>query len=749
LEAAREKQQTAEHYAREQRRLNRRLRALVAVATVIAIAAAAGAVGIYRESQKAKAEKKFSQAAAMLAGDVDGSDIQAFHELLDAYGSVHHDGPLINALRARSSTIRISDAHEPVVGVAFSAPSHRLAVATADNHIRLWHTSTPVWREHPLDDAQTLTSPSQGQGAYSSIAISPDGNLLAGGRSDGKVELWNLDGPNPQSRPIDVLQHEGMVTSVAFSPDGQRIASAGGADRVVDISNTAGEQGKRIPTGSEVFTVAFDPRSDLLASGGSDGDIRFWNPDGSPGQTIPHAHANGVMTLAFNPNEPVIASGGADHMVRLWHADSLTQFDHPLSRHTETVEGVAFNAEGTKIASASADHTVQLWDAERREPIGDSMKGHTEIAWAAAFVGNRIVSGSNDQTIRVWDGDVGQPVSSPLRGHQDAVTGVAINNAGDRVASASADKTVRLWDLHTGKEIAPPFIGHTAVVTSVAFSPNGERIASGSADGTVRLWRTDTHALIATLDTKQPVHSVAFSPDGDRLVSAGGDCHVTLWDIASEKPTLLLCNDRSAVLAVAFNPRGDRLASGGVDGKLRLWDPVTAHQLWERDALLALSDQTRTRLDLASGRPAIITSVAFSPDGTRIASGSSSWRPVDQSAGGIIQRWDAATGRPAGEPMHPPVGSVTAVAYSPQVAGKEASRIVSGDSDYTVRLWDADSPAGEQLGGPLRGHQHGVMGVAFTPGASCIVSGSGDGTLRIWPNPPTKAPQDALRDKLA
>jgi WD40 repeat protein len=748
LEAARDKQAAAEHFAREQRRLNRRLKVLVAVATVIAIAAAAGAVEIYRENSKANAERMFSQAQAMLAGDVDGNDVQAFHELLDAYGSVHDDGPLVKALRTRSSTIRISDAHADVIGVAFSAQSHRLAVATADNHIRLWYTSTPVWREHPLDDAQMLTSASQGQVAYSSIAISPDGNLLAGGRSDGKVELWNLDGPSPQSRPIDSHQHEGMVTSVAFSPDGQRIASAGGADRVVDISNTTGAQGKRIPTGSEVFTVAFDPRSDLLASGGSDGDIRFWTPDGSPGRKIPHAHANGVMSLAFNPVEPVIVSGGADQMVRLWHTDSLTQFDHPLSRHTETVEGVAFNDDGSRIVSASADHTVQLWDAHSREPIGDPMIRHTEIVWAATFVDDRIISGSNDHLIRVWDGIVGQPISSPLRGHEGAVTGIAINAAGDRIASASADKTVRLWDLQTGHEIAPPLVGHTGVVTSVAFSPKGDMVASGSADGTVRLWRTDSHKLITTLETGQPVSYVAFSPQGDRLASAGGDCHVTLWDLASAKPTPLRCNDRGAVLAVAFNPRGDRLASGGVDGKLRFWDPTTGRQLWERDTMLALSEQTRRRFDLASGRPAVITSVAFNPDGTRIASGSSSWRP-DESPSGVIQRWDAATGQPAGEPMHPPEGSVTAVAYSPQVAGKEASRIVSGDSDYTVRLWDADSPAGEQLGGPLRGHQNGVVSVAFTPGASCIVSGSVDGTVRIWPNPPTKAPEDALRDKLA
>ena len=52
------------------------------------------------------------------------------------------------------------------------------------------------------------------------------------------------------------------------------------------------------------------------------------------------------------------------------------------------------------------------------------------------------------------------------------------------------------------------------------------------------------------------------------------------------------------------------------------------------------------------------------------------------------------------------------------------------------------------MGGPLRGHQNGVVSVAFTPGAKCIVSGSMDGTVRIWPNPPTQAPEDALRDKL-
>jgi WD40 repeat protein len=751
LEAAREKQATAEQHARQQRRLNRRLKALVAVASVVAIVAAVLSIWAYHSRQQAKAEGLFAHAQAILAGEVDGTDVQAFQELLTAHDSVSDDGPLVNALETRFSTVRISDAKVPVIGVAFNGQSHRLAVATADKRIRLWNTNTPSWRDHPLDAVRTLNSTSSDQFTYSSVAISPDGKLLACGRSDGRVELWNLDGPNPQSNLVNSHQHLGLVSSVAFSPDGRRIASAGGADRVIDISTVTGAQGKPITTDSEVFTVAFDPRSDLLASGGSDGDIRFWSPDGLLQKVIHQAHHDGVMSVAFNPTKPVIASGGADHMVRLWHADSLTQFDHALSGHSETVEGVAFNADGTRVASASADHNVQMWDADRGEPIGDLMSGHSEIVWAVAFVsdGDEIVSGSNDHLIRVWNGAVGQPISTPMRGHEGPVTSVAISPRGDRIASAGADRTLVLWDSETGKQIGEPLRGHTGVVTSVAFGPNGDVVASGSADGTIRLWRTDSGALIATLHAGQPVYSVAFSPHGDRLASAGGDGTVNLWDVQSSKSTPLQRKDSGAVLAVAFSPGGDWLASGGVDGKLRFWRVDTGQLLWERDTLTELSEKARMRLGLASGRPSVITSVAFSPNGKRIASGSACWQPDNVNAGGLIQRWDAPSGRPAGEPMHPPVGAAISVAFSPSLDGEANNRIASGDSDYYVRLWDADSPDGRQFGGPLRGHQNGVVSVGFTPDGSRIVSGSVDGTVRIWPNPPTKAPSDALRDKLA
>ena len=92
-------------------------------------------------------------------------------------------------------------------------------------------------------------------------------------------------------------------------------------------------------------------------------------------------------------------------------------------------------------------------------------------------------------------------------------------------------------------------------------------------------------------------------------------------------------------------------------------------------------------------------SVAFSPDGQRIVSGS------DDST---VRVWDAATGQPVGQPLTGHTGAVTSVAFSP-----DGKRIVSGSCDKTVRLWDADT--GQPVGEPLTGHTDAVSSVAFSP----------------------------------
>ena len=68
---------------------------------------------------------------------------------------------------------------------------------------------------------------------------------------------------------------------------------------------------------------------------------------------------------------------------------------------------------------------------------------------------------------------------------------------------------------------------------------------------------------------------------------------------------------------------------------------------------------------------------------------------------------------------------VTSVAFSP-----DGSRIVSGSNDVTIRLWDVST--GQQIGEPLTGHSSYVNSVAFSPDGSLIVSGSENETIRLW-----------------
>ncbi|KAJ3897008.1 WD40-repeat-containing domain protein, partial [Lentinula edodes] len=111
-----------------------------------------------------------------------------------------------------------------------------------------------------------------------------------------------------------------------------------------------------------------------------------------------------------------------------------------------------------------------------------------------------------------------------------------------------------------------------------------------------------------------------------------------------------------------------------------------------------------------------VDSVAFSPDGTRIVSG---------SADKTLRIWNARTGAQIGVPLQGHEHWVNSVAFSP-----DGTRIVSGSADKTLRIWNART--GAQIGVPLQGHEDPASSVAFSPDGTRIVSGSYDKTLRIW-----------------
>jgi WD40 repeat protein len=134
---------------------------------------------------------------------------------------------------------------------------------------------------------------------------------------------------------------------------------------------------------------------------------------------------------------------------------------------------------------------------------------------------------------------------------------------------------------------------------------------------------------------------------------------------------------------------------------LRLWDIASGQQIGA--PLTGHTDNVR--------------SVAFSPDGSKIISGSG-----DAS----IRVWDASTGQQIGAPFtgQANIKSVLSVAFSP-----DGSKIVSG-ADNSVFIWDGVT--GQQIGPTMIGHTAIVVSVAFSPDGSKIVSCSDDKTIRLW-----------------
>lgn len=206
------------------------------------------------------------------------------------------------------------------------------------------------------------------------------------------------------------------------------------------------------------------------------------------------------------------------------------------------------------------------------------------------------------------------------------------------------------------------------------------------------------------------VETLAWSPDSSRIVSGGWDQAIHLWDAATGEPVLIYhghASDKPAgqaipegmVFAVAWSPDGTSIASGSWDKTVQVWDATNGRQIYTH-----------------RGHVTSVPAVAWSPDSKRIASAS-----VD----GTVQVWDAITGMHA-QTFHDHNSYVYAVTWSP-----DGKRIASGGNDRKVHIWDA-------LTGKLlltyENHVSDVTAVAWSPNGSCIASGSSiyEGTIQVW-----------------
>jgi WD40 repeat protein/uncharacterized caspase-like protein len=513
------------------------------------------------------------------------------------------------------------------------------------------------------------------QSAAISLAFAFDGARIVSGTYDGRVQLWDVK----TGRLLrTMIGHAQSVYAVAFSIDGTRVISSG-KDKTVKEWDAS--------TGNLVRSVTMQsPAKD------------FW-------------------TTAISPDLRTILSGqsmdGKRSGMEQWEI-STGQLLRKFPSDAWFVTSVAYSTDGSRAASSYLSEEsgiIQVWDLSSGRLLGavkeQGGQHLTPKLVALSPNGALLVSGSPED----W--------------------GPIIHSA----------RSATLSEATTGRKLFS-LNGLLGGIWAAAFSPDGHQLATVDNDGaTLRLWQADTGGLLNVFPQSGNQGALAFSPDGTS-VAFSNDGNIKLLDVKSGQliRTFGSKQEFSYGNTSAYRSGGTQIVTSG--SRLRIWDGQTLQSLAQlavpeleakmkavapdgKNAFWILKDgKTVVMTDMATGRARVtfrgsneISSIAVSPDGTRMAFGSGFEKTV--------MLWDTVTGKLLRKMSHASSSvGVNSIAFSP-----DGARILSGASFDDMRLWEAGS------GRLVRSFPTGsvqTLSVAFSPDGLQAFSGEYNGSIKQW-----------------
>ncbi len=517
------------------------------------------------------------------------------------------------------------------------------------------------------------------------LGLTPDDRLLLSvsyhppvgdGQPHWELAAWNLamgetvwrraiEPPNARRHRVAAISPDSQLIAVATSPAGFRV-----------LQTNDGSEGFSGSVNDDMVTVlTFSPdgASLLVASGIGAKTIHYWDVNTGKRVGALEGHRSYVTDLQFTPDRDYLISSSTDQTIRLW--------DWPGGRptailrgHPDEVDGLAVSSESDTIASRGRDGSVFLWPLG--QPVPTPAYRTLPVPVATSFGAypqprpvvftpdsQSIIAIEPNGALAQWDiATLHQMRRWPFPTENGGRVVLAAD--GSRAAMLDAESRLSLLDLATGEEQTniipyPPEIdalwisGHGRHLVTVRV--NDTRTAydgwfwdlpGGRMTGTVRVpidgitfcstlrtvdWALGQNGLTRVWDLSQPqaaslellpgerakhIEGFDISPDGRLGAAAFSEGYIRVWDMETTEALQMMRVFLLAPLSVAFSPDGDRLAAGGNGNEaVKLWATMN----WQEMLTLA-------------GEGTLFSFVAFSPDGQTL---------IARNSEGLLHIWSA------------------------------------------------------------------------------------------------------------
>jgi WD40 repeat protein len=636
--------------------------------------------------------------------------------------------------------------------VVASPDGRRVFSGSLDGTIKIWDLESQR-------EIRTIST----HGKVFSLACTTDGKQLISGHEDGVISIWDAQDGKELKRIKG--KHTARVSSLVCDPIGGNIYSASIDGTVQSWNLQSGKTSWTFSTedlddplfpyfiddtiGDYAFS-ALSCRSDgkQLAAGSYSGDIKIIDTEtGEETTTLENPLYDQIIySLSYSPNgERVVASSykrdqGDSTFIRVW--DIATSSEVP-SLHLGmegygAITGLSYSPDGERIVAAAYGFAIRAWDAEDGRLLWEKDQ-YLAYLQTVGFVpsGDTIIVGCLDGRIAILDAATGEE-KGILQGGAEKFDSLVYRPDGNYIFSATRE--ISMWDLTEGRMVKT-FTGHTSGVTHLACSADGNYLVSSSSEETIA-WDIKIGVMLGSIEATgfprfspdrlryssmanariehvDSVASLAFSPSGEYIASGLNNGYLELSDRSMADPVYYALHS-TMIRGLTFSPDGKYLAAASDDGVitiLNIEDIKNAYVYKVFPIPVTTQYKLRSRIyrmDPPDNTAFVIWSIAFSPDGNYLISGSED---------GIIRKYDIYSGRKVNE-IKSHIRDVTSLAYSP-----DGKYIISGSGDMTVKIWNAETL---KLRHSFDVEDY-VVSVAWNPQKPWqAASGSIGGGIRLW-----------------